>query len=140
MDRGSYTFRRSFVLVWNHAGPDHPRFGYQVFLDHGNGRGTKFWMRIEPSVCKMLLQNRIDSKLNFGFVEKELTEVHRSNYFGDCIPSSDCIMDDVSSCLQKARSALTNLRHPWHRRNIWLPINEVYTAAPRSVLLNGLET
>ena len=62
-------------------------------------------------------------------------------YLGSCITPDGSIAEELSSRIQKARLAFSNLHHLWRRNDIKLSTKgRVYSAAVRSVLLYGSET
>lgn len=72
---------------------------------------------------------------------RKQNEVDGFPYVGGCISLGGRIPDEMTSRIQRARLAFTNLRHVWGQHRIRLSIKaRVYTAAMRSVLLCDSET
>ena len=72
---------------------------------------------------------------------EEIEQVDKFCYLGSWISAGGQITDDVSSRLQKARFAFSNLNYLWRRRDIRLTTKgRVYAATIRPVLLYGAET
>ncbi|VDP59978.1 unnamed protein product [Schistosoma mattheei] len=62
--------------------------------------------------------------------------IDRFTYLGSLISPCGLVCEEISSRIQKARLAFSNLRHLWRRRDIRLSTKRrVYCAAVRSVLL-----
>ena len=100
-----------------------------------------FGMRFAPSKCKMLLQDWVDSTPNLTLSGEEIEAVDKFCYLGSIISPGGRISDEISSRIQKARLAFSNLAHLWRRRDIRLSVKgRVYAAAVRPVLLYGCET
>ena len=62
-------------------------------------------------------------------------------FFSVCITPDGSTAEELSSCIQKARLAFSNLHHLWRQNDIKLSTKRtIYSAAVRSVLLYGSET
>lgn len=88
--------------------------------------------------CKMLLQDRIDSKPKLILAIEQLEEVGALSYLGSCILPVLVLSWIKCLCTHEIHFAFTNSRHLWHRCDIRLPINgSVHTATVRPVLSYG---
>ena len=102
---------------------------------------TMFGMRFAPPKCKMMLQDWVGVTPNLSIKDLLIKRVHKFTYLGSCITPDGSIAEELSSRIQKARLAFSNLHHLWRRNDIKLSTKgRVYSAAVRSVLLYGSET
>ncbi|VDP95639.1 unnamed protein product [Echinostoma caproni] len=114
---------------------------FWAFLDGLSASVSMFGMRFAPLKCKMLLHDWVGSAPSLTLTGEVMEEVDKFCYQDSYISPGGCIIDEVSSSIQKARLAFANLRHPWSRRNIRLSVKgRVYAATIRPVLLYGAET
>ncbi|KAH9594473.1 hypothetical protein MS3_00000259 [Schistosoma haematobium] len=100
-----------------------------------------FGMRFSLSKCKFLLQNLPASTPELRIGSESVGRIDNFAYLGSLISSNELVSDEISTRIQKARSAFANLRHLWRTRDIFLSIKgRVYCSAVRSVLIYGFET
>ena len=100
-----------------------------------------FGMRFAPPKCKMMLQDWVGVTPNLSIRGQFIERVDKFNYLASCISPDGSIAEELSSGIQKARLAFSNLHHLWRRNDIKLSTKgRVYSAAVRSVLLYGSET
>ena len=100
-----------------------------------------FGMRFAPPKCKMMLQDWVGVTPNLSIKGQFIERVDKFTYLGSCITPDGSIAEELSSRIQKARLAFSNLHHLWRRNDIKLSTKgRVYSAAVRSVLLYGSET
>lgn len=90
----------------------------QVFIDRLNVGVDNLGMSIVSPKCKMLLQNWINSKQNSILRGGELSDMDRSSFFDSSIQPGRLISKEVSSRMEKARFAFTNLKHQSRRPEI----------------------
>ena len=100
-----------------------------------------FGMRFAPPKCKMMLQDWVGVTPNLLIKGQFIERVDKFTYMGSCITLDGSIAEELSSRIRKTRLAFFNLHHMWRRNDIKLSTKgRVYSAAVRSVLLNGSET
>ena len=100
-----------------------------------------FGMRFAPPKCKMMLQDWIWMTPNLSIKGQFIERVDKLTYLGSCITPNDSIAEELSSHIQKARLAFSNLHHLWRRNDIKLSTKgRVYSEAVHSVLLYASET
>ena len=79
-----------------------------------------FGMRFAPPRCKMMLQDWVGATSNLSIKSQILERVDKFTYLGSCIPPDGSIAEELSSRIQKARLAFSNLHHLWRRNDIKL--------------------
>ena len=112
----------------------------QDLLCSSDKSAAMFAMRFAPPKCKMMLQEWVGVTLNLSINGQFMERVDMFTYLGSCITPDGSIAEELSSRIQKARQAFSNLHHLWRRNDIKLSTKgRVYSAAVRSVLLYGSE-
>ena len=100
-----------------------------------------FGMRFAPSECKMVLQDWVEVTPNLSIRGKVIERMDKFTFLGSYVTPDDSIAEELSSRIQKARLAFSNLHHLWRRNDIKLTTKgRVYSAVVRSVPLYGSET
>ena len=94
-----------------------------------------FRMRFAPLKCKLMLQDWVDMTRNLSIKRQFIERVNKFTYLGSCITPDGSIAEELSSRIQKARLAFSNLHYLLRRNDFKLsPKGRVYSEAVRSVL------
>ena len=87
------------------------------------------------------MSNWVEATPNLSIKDQFIERIDKFTYLGSCITPDGSIAEELSSRIQRARIAFSNLHHLWRRNDIKLSTKgRVYSAAVRSVLLYGSET
>ncbi|CAH8495582.1 unnamed protein product [Schistosoma intercalatum] len=92
----------------------------QSLLTTLSNNASMFGMRFSPSKCNMLLQDWVALTPELMIGSEVIEPVDRSTYLRSLTSPCGLMCEEISSRIQKARLAFTNLRHLWHRRDIHL--------------------
>ena len=70
-----------------------------------------FGMRFALLNCQMMLQDWVGVTPNLSVEGQFIERVYKFTYLGICITPDGSIAEELSSCIQKARLAFSNLHH-----------------------------
>ena len=79
-----------------------------------------FGMRFTPPKCKMMLHDWVGVTPSLSIRGQFIESVDKFAYLGSCISPDGSMAEELSSRIQKARLAFSNLYHLWRRNDIKL--------------------